>query len=462
MPDLLLSRTAHVFAASVRRPLVILSSVGLIGGTVLVALLPINRGVPVQLSGMFIFWFAYATSGLSIHVKDLFIRPAARLVPGFAAPHLLAAGLVSLATCAGVPLVIGLGAHLPPRDALALLAVVTVVHTVMAWCVYSPYGEWGGLWLACLVSSIFPPPYNLVYWLYAAMTPPLSVAFVAACVIALAELGRRLTSLNEEERAYRQAFQFRALTPAVESERVAVAIANRSPLVQLMLPRRDRSLDAAIARPGAWWPVRRWRLPLIGHVAETIALLYWAPVTIMTLYLHDRGGILSSAAALGPMFIALLPLMRWRTLRPLMGVMMLRPVSRRRFLAQVAGAAALEAGMTALCFCLGGAAAFWITGSKWTGVLPVVDLIPVAGATMLLTLACGFWMIRVKSTFLFHLGVMGAVYAVMLPVFLSSMAPRFASLSGLPVVGLIAAIAACLAVLVASDAWRRWLVAELD
>ncbi|MEO1496966.1 MAG: hypothetical protein AAFV43_07445 [Planctomycetota bacterium] len=407
-------------------------------------------------------------STVALHAQSLFADPRARVLPGYAGPHVVAIGLPLLVAVVGVTAALTRRFDVAP---LGVAASATLLIALLVWAVHAKSST--AAWVAIVLIFADRAAPVASYW-YA---PGGGSAVAHAAVLAAGLVGvgawlRSLCSLNEASPRHHipplvAAFSRASRGERAEQRRLQAAQAGSTPVQAWFI---DRQLDSVLRqKPNA---PRLLRLGFASYPAEVRAL--WLTLLVAGLAVAFVYGIpfLTGAATTGaarlgalaqPLLFAcfmpgamLISLLAAR--RSLMEMEVLRPLTREAYFRAMIGAALydvlyLAAATTLVTTVL----AAWLAPEEIT-LTNFLTFACLAAASNLFVGAVAIWIARLR------LGIL----MTMVPI-----------LPALPVVALIgvwarykfaytnapflaaAGVVAALGWLIVRDAHRRWMQTEL-
>lgn len=265
---------------------------------------------------------------LALHMRRQFGTAAAKLVPGFAGPHLIVAGLVSLTLWAGIPALQAWRFGLRIESVVAihaitglLLAMVVVWPRAIVLVVLAPVS------VAWFVSDVDRRPAEWLERFASQGDPWVSVPLIAATLLAHAVAAWFLLRLTDQSAVLddlaSDAPRYEGAAGRVEA---------------WLLDRRDAVVTRQLSLVGTGlWAIRRWRIPVA--LSWTQLALY--PLTIAALLLPTVQSTSDPAIAIlvlvaANSVFAFAPFANWRGRRHWMATEVTRPVTRDQYFCEIA------------------------------------------------------------------------------------------------------------------------------
>lgn len=322
---------------------------------------------------------------LALHMRRQFGTAAAKLVPGFAGPHLIVAGLVSLTVWAGVPTLQAWRFGLRIESVVAihaiaglLLALVVIWPRAIVLIVLAPVS------VAWIVSNVDRRPAEWLERFASVGDPWVSVPLIALTLVAHGVAGWFLLRLTDQSAVLddlaSDAPRFEGAAGRVEA---------------WLLDRRDAVVTRQLSQVGTGlWAILRWRIPVA--LSWTQLALY--PLTVAAILLptlrstSDPGIVILVLVATNSVF-AFAPFANWRGRRHWMAAEVTRPVTRDQYFCETAVALAWD---IVLWFSMMGIAAGFVVGF----LSPPVDDRTVLAVGAYLAVLLGL------AVFLFGLGLL--------------------------------------------------------
>ncbi len=312
-----------------------------------------------------VFLDAFLGCFVALHLRRQFSTPAAKVVPHFAAAHLAVGAVVSLLLWVGVPAVQAYFLKLPawgPIGVHALAGLFLAISICWRQAIVLLLGMPVFVLLGMNVPGVMAAKHPLGSFLLGGR-PELSTLAIVAAIAAHVVAAKVLLGLSDRNVAVSD--DFTVDTPS--SERVGGRLDER------MLAYRDRSIQRQLADAGfGWWFVKRWRVPgtaswqqlalAAGAGAVLVAACRWGSG-------HLGGVILGLIVSIFAMLVA--PFNNWHLRRGMIGMEMMRPVTRRQYVYQVALATAWDVATWTALASVFSVAVFAATFPWHPSVLPV-------------------------------------------------------------------------------------------
>jgi len=291
---------------------------------------------------------------VALHLRRQFATPAAKIVPGFAGPHLAVGALVSGAIWIAVP---GIGAWvraLPawgPIGAHApvglLLALVVCWRPAMLLLAVAPIS------LLATATPVWFDQKSLPNQFIRGDFPEWSWAAIALAVTANVLAARRLVRLPEADTSASDDF---SVEPAEEGR-----ITGRWD--EWLLRARDAAIRRRLADAGfGWWSVQRWRVPgAISWLHFALATSGGALLVAFVAWAADSRQAATAVAGLVSVAMVFAPVHCWHQRRGATQLEFMRPVTRGQYFGQAALAFGLDMLVWTVLAMLFAAASFSIT-----------------------------------------------------------------------------------------------------
>ncbi len=289
------------------------------------------------------FLAAFVGCFLALHLRRQFSTPAAKVVPHFAAAHLAVGAAMSLLLWVGVPAVQAYMMYLPawgPIGAHALAGLFLAISICWRQAIVLLLGMPVFFLLAVNVQGMLGASHPVGSFLVGGR-PELSTLAIVVAIGAHVVAAKVLLGLSDQSVSVSDDFSVE--TPS--NDRMG------GRLDEMLLTFRDRSIQRQLADAGfGWWAVKRWRVPgcvswqqlalVAGGGAVLVGACRWGA--------GDAGGdILGLIVSIFAMLVA--PFNTWHMRRGTIAMEMMRPVTRRQYVYQVALAVAWDvAAWTAL------------------------------------------------------------------------------------------------------------------
>ena len=272
---------------------------------------------------------------VALHLRRQFATPAAKIVPGFAGPHLLVGGLVSALIWVAVPGFSAWWIGLPvwgPIGAHAavglLLALVVCWRQAMLLLAIAP------LSLIATATPNWLNPQTLPNQFISGKLPEWSAAAIGLAVAAHLLAARQLVRLPEADSSASDDF-------SVEPSDGTRALGNWD---EWLLRARDAAIRRGLADAGfGWWRVQRWRVP--GATSWThigVALTGGAALVALVGWAGDSRGAATAVVGLVSVAMVFAPVHSWHQRRGATQLEFMRPVTRGQYFGQTALAFGLD------------------------------------------------------------------------------------------------------------------------
>lgn len=344
----------------------------------------------------------FGMMSLVMHVKAQFAHPRARLVPGFASPHLIVLGGLLLGLAVVWPLLLAWAGRFDP---LGLMALSLAIAAPYAWGAHTNRLVW--MLVAIAVFFTLMADWGIRWWIVdAASHRPLSCLIVLCGAALLAAWMWRLSQLREEMGDYQVTTSWGASrktgAEAPEQRRLVASQMARSTLL-------SRIGDAWLARLDGYHGHRRMRLARLlrygfGSIpaelhAFFILLMLAAMAVLLTHFSHDSGKPGLGGLLLPVQFAILMPGMSVGQLlarrRPRLAGELLLPLSRREWVDGLLIASASSALVWWLVMNAGLVCIAWpILGNQITPAIVAMFLLLSASIALVLfgiALRTAFW-----------------------------------------------------------------------
>ncbi len=296
-------------------------------------------------------------------LKLPFANPRARVLPGFATPHLIAAGAVIVAAVAGSTwaIVWTCGA---PGTAVAAFVLIEMAATVCFAYLELAAGGYGVLFAILVMApgQIMDPVFEYVAAVILAENPAMIVIGLCVGLASLAALGARLSMLREEMRDYSS----RPLISIRTAGRLSERQGGGRTMARWGLFSRlgDAEFRLVFRHLPAWAPLRRLLLRQLndGFDARLLAPLQFGMVLVLvalqpsappTLHGDFPGGLPLLVALLVPIFFATATVGNMALPRLYLPRESLYPLSRLGLVGDLALSAACSTAMLAAAHCAG-------------------------------------------------------------------------------------------------------------
>lgn len=413
---------------------------------------------------------------VTAHAKEQLADWRSRLVPRFRGPHLVVAAALMAAVAFALPwltarslLAVHEGSDRAAFDVTALgtIALTTAVVAMSAWLANLQSLPFLALFFGMFTPLATSGGQGFVGHILSGASPAACWGMIAASSAALGVLFWRLATMHEGMAEYaRLDVTHGRLRPAMTGD----ARARREGAAEAGGANEFLRGTAALQRPwpahgaGFWRRAWYWRAGLgMGHVYALVGALValWGSLVPHLARGHDAGaGVLVVVAP--QVFALMLPIVlagqawprRWQVL----GVASLRPIPRSQFIREQGAAMALDLAMAWGLIMLG-------------ALLPSVILYPrnfLSGAIWfsLLAMACAqvllfganVWVLRLRSAWLSLATLAGSAAAQILLIALVA-----ALIGQFPLLGAgLVALLLLLGVGITYDAYRRWLITDLN
>lgn len=312
---------------------------------------------------------------VALHLRRQFATPAAKIVPGFAGPHLAVGAAVSAAIWIVVPAFAAWMCRLPvwgPVGAHAavgmLLALVVCWRQAMLLLALVPISLLATATPNWVDSRMLPSRFIRGEF------PEWSFAAIALAVAASVLAGRRLLRLSEADSSASDDFS----VEPVEEGRVI------GRWDEWLLRARDAAIRRRLADVGfGWWSVQRWRVPgAISWLHLTLAALGGVLLVAFSGWAGDSRQAASGVAGLVSVAMVFAPVHSWHQRRGATQMEFMRPVTRRQYFRQAAVAFGLDMLVWSVLAMLFATACFgfinWPAFDYRAGVQELVSLIAIA------------------------------------------------------------------------------------
>jgi hypothetical protein len=274
---------------------------------------------------------------LALHARRQFGTAAARLVPGFVAPHLMGALGVSLLMWAGIPAAHAWRLGLRVDSVVAVYALTGLLWAlVVIWpraivlVVLAPISV---AWVASLGDR------RPAEWLERFTThgdPWIAVPLIAGALVAQVVACWFLLRLTDQSAVLDD-----LAADAPRSEGAA------GKFEEWLLERRDAVVARQLALAGTGlWSIRRWRIPVATSWPQST--LYPATMAIglaVTASLVNDKALLVFVMLMTNAVFAFVPFSNWRGRRQWMSAEVMRPVTRDQYFCEIAAALAWDVGV---------------------------------------------------------------------------------------------------------------------
>jgi hypothetical protein len=400
----------------------------------------------------------------ALHVKDQFANSRARLTPDFQRVHVTVAAAVALLLVVFLPAVLIWLIDLRSIGLVALMVFLLGTHLcslamrsfMLSWLIILGF------------LAMFTAPAKMLLWqLISGQCEPLAVILLAIGAAMTVLGGIRLIALNEDMPAYH--------SPMRAGWAGKNQMSGQSKTAEGILPRawQERLAEKSIARwttharhasTSSWSSVGRWQVGLPSFwaalVMGIVANFFFFIVFWMTGQ-NQRAGTGIPLMMISVLLPSMFLLSMGNRRIAMLGRELLLPVDRPSYMRQLGMAAAVGhlevwAGMSV------GLTLWFLLTATWQS-FSFTDLALVLGIYALLQpwfFGVGVWFLRYRSLGMQIGSLVGAVYVSMVPAALYA-APGPLDIwrySALPVAGMIAVFG----LLITFDAYRRWLVTDLD
>ena len=410
----------------------------------------------------FVWWylmpFGFLFVLLVVHVREQFANLRARLTPDFCRIHIAIASVAAVLCAVLLPAAFAwpIGWH-----PVGFAAITLLLFAAVFWAVLSPstsHALWIG-WLLLLTEL----GKGCVQQLVSGNFEYQAVGILAVGVVIALLGGIRLIRLNEEMPEYR------LWNRDLASRRVVVIgsqVTRHSILLRLIFGDEDKRManltrHARRASVSRWSRVCRWQVGMLtGWPVIGFGLMFFLSFTVMT-WIMSRGT--PPLIAISAFFASFMPAcMAWGVLwqrRKLLPRESLMCVDRASYLKQVGMAAALSQfqmwlGMTAVL-----ALVFFGVARQPLSVA-VASVLTISALSQLWFFGLGVWLLRFRSPILYLLGWIASFHALIVAMIGTELAPT--AIFQRSVVLIVVAIFAVLGLILTWDAYRRWLVADID
>jgi hypothetical protein len=302
---------------------------------------------------------------VALHLRRQFATPAAKIVPGFAGPHLAIGAVVSAAIWIAVPSIAAwvrglpawgpIGAHAPIG---LLLALVVCWRPAMLLLALVP------LALMATATPIWFDQQALPNQFIRGEFPEWSWAAIVLAVTANVLAAGRLMRMSEADSSASDDFS----VEPVEEGRIT------GRWDEWLLKARDTAIRRRLADAGfGWWSVQRWRVPgAISWVHLALAVLGGTLLVAFACWASDSRQAATAVAGLVTVALVFAPVHSWHQRRGVTPLEFMRPVTRRQYFGQSAAAFGLDMcvwTVVAAVFAVGSACAIHWQTHELLGIL---------------------------------------------------------------------------------------------
>jgi hypothetical protein len=369
------------------------------------------------MSYLLFFLSVNAVPGMMVgmQLKLQFANPRARLLPGFAAPHLLAAGAIVAAV---VVLEVGVLASARGASALAVTGFALVVIAAAAWACSAVHAALS--WLSAILAAGL-----VVASVYFARSieahllggnPIASLAEVCIGLAALAVLGWRLWVLSEEEPGYSRRlpasiWDFTSRAASRDRRQLEAQAIARSPTRGWLY---DLGLRLALRWGTASGPLRRL---LLHQAAGGFSGLFFAPVQVVFLlyfFWLQRWpeGAHATGSGLALLMVSFFPVLMamsvlggvWARRLPYLARESLHPLSRTAFVRSFIGSGACDTAAVAAGHCAGIVVGLALFHPQWPPITLVLPYLAMTVVQYFAMYCVTLWLISFRSYWVLVLG----------------------------------------------------------
>jgi hypothetical protein len=389
----------------------------------------------------------WLSSFSTLHVVEQFTSPQARLMPHFRRAHITVAAGIALAIGLFWPAMVSLCAGDPP---VGLTALTTLLYGMAIWAQLVPSS--GVLLAVILVLSIYPPLRDVVQQLACGQRELDAWGLLVLGVAAVVLGGIRLFRLSEDSPSYARLLQRAEAWQGRKENAGGPEIPWR-----WIAQQREASAvwHARQATASRWSRIRRWNAGVIPgrHVLVCILVVATSFVSNALAKRRVDPRELQQLLMLLPGIVAMIAMYH----RPVgMATQFCLPVERRDYLKQLGAATALSflrvwlvISAAALLLCM--------LSNPRPDFAEIGRLLAVSLLTLFWFFGVGVWFARFRSpTSIIPLSAIGLL---LLLVILAGWC--FVTMTDSQPFQLPTAVMAIVGVLLACDAYRRWLVTDL-
>ena len=401
---------------------------------------------------------------VAAHAKEQFADSRAHLMPGFRYTHGLIGAAAALLVAVVLPAIITLvmGWQSVGLTAISVLGFGTVLWLMLA-C-----SAWISLFVvAAWLASVTEPGGKYLQELVTGQSEGQAVALLIVGLIVAIRGGVRLIRLNEDMPEYHTRIKW---DPSARSHMSRQAWSGEgrilSRLWDWLTERQMASLTqhAGRAPSSRWSRICRWRIGMCtGWSVWLWAFGMIAYVAILDHFFFTNGGKIDNKppsvfmfSFMATFFPVLGGMGRWIVRCRSLGRELMLPVDRVAYVRQL-GLAAAVSQFQLWCAIVIAAIVWWQTlATPSPGFDAVALMLAVSGLCQFWTFGMSAWFARYRSQGLFTLGMISALMPAQMLAGFANGSPFL--LWALPAAGVLA----MLGLLVAWDAYRRWLRADFD
>ncbi|HEX8522400.1 MAG TPA: hypothetical protein VF669_09100 [Tepidisphaeraceae bacterium] len=351
-------------------------------------------------------WVASMTVAM---LKEQMATPRLRTVPGYRSAHLMVGALLMLITVGVLPIIMARPLHAPT---LAVIAIAALGSAALAWIAY-----WQSIFSMILCFGFLsciglPRVQEALTQTIAGQRVDVSIAALTAATLIFAIIWLRLALLYEESSEYARAGggdpTFNAHPTASPAARRGAA--SEAHWTNALLQAEYRGGRRSIYNAPLWRRVRHWRVVVgngraSGVTAVMVAtfLLALPMISGQTRATHARRSLIVSLVMITMMAVVPVAIITWFGRWRMLGQESLRPMSRRRFLLEMALAAAAELALTFAAFLLFATIPLYVWAPHQ--ISEAFKLLPVMIAVLPLVLAAILWVLRARNAWIWMTGV---------------------------------------------------------
>jgi hypothetical protein len=435
--------------------------VGGVVGSVLFVCLLTHLGGPKELAYLKLLPFMCLFTFVTVHMKEQFADPRARLTPGFRRVHATVGGAAVLlcAVCAPAAVAWAVGWH-----PLGFVAVSVLLLGVVLWVVLS-MSAW--LLLAAVVAWVLlgiEPGKGWLLQLFVGNFEGPAVGVLLIGIVIVLVGGVQLVRLNEEMREYRwlkwNSTSRKAELVGPRPEREAMVKRLTSKLID-----RQMAIVTSHARRAShsrWSQVCRWQVEMVTGLPAM--LICAAPVCcflpVMYILGNKAEGPMVALSAMTSLALpsGLVAANLWRRRSSLLSLQSLLCVDRATYLKQVGLAAALSQLQLWLCMSM-------VMAISWQccerQLLPgkVAQMLSFVALCQPFFFGMSVRLLRLRSPIPVLVGYVAFFQVAELALFFLEMGPDGVAKL---IVLMAAAILAVIGLALTWSAYRRWLVTDFD
>ena len=411
------------------------------------------------------------------HMKEQMADARSRLTPGFRPPHLVVAAAVFATGVVAFAMYVVLHQHSLPLapgwpalrvNYAGFLALVLLSAAAMAWATHLQSALFIFATIAAGTLFVAPVGHALMTGMLAGERPVVTYATITMAAWSLAALGSRLASMHEEMRDYWRQDPTRAMgrvrTTGDPAQR-RLSVAEAGPLAAF-LRGADRLNDVRNVFAASFSTrVRHWRHAMgIARISWFSGVVF-VPLLLMVRWFSDnpRGDEEFMLAVLPAILSMTMPMIftstnwpqRWNRI----AVESLRPVeSRGRFFREQGTAMASDLALTWASLTVGVYVPTMIYRPEWFATITTAYTVLLTAAGQVWLFGVCIWALRHRTwRWLAFITFIGSLMTVGILVARVVDGP-----GGVKLAPLIAVVLALVGLLIARDAYRRWLKTDLD